>query len=58
MAEIESGKLPFAVRVMNAYQAELGGERDALVEAGRVLEKKVLLSMGQKGVRWPEEGCI
>ena len=36
--EIEEKSLKCAVRVLNDYQAALNGERDALIEAGKVLE--------------------
>jgi len=39
--EVTEAKLPFVVKVLNSYHAELGPDRDALVEAGRVLEKKL-----------------
>jgi alanyl-tRNA synthetase len=38
--EVEESKLAFVVRVLNNYQPLLAGERDAIVECGKALEKQ------------------
>lgn len=54
--EIDESKATHAIRVLNDYRPGLNGERDAMVEAGKVLEKKapetpvlLIIKDGNKG---------